>query len=404
MAHIRRFEIVLADAAGFAGLNDFVVAISVAIAIEGSAPARQIKMSAGCNAQQRHRDKTDRQADKAGKVFCPVAEVPEVAQDADDGRQQHGTNPHRIEVIQVRAFELHIRGADAERLVDHQIRRQAAQPADRYQRENSQHALERAINSQLHQDQRNAHIEHQPYHPSRMAAGKPREKVRPSDGARVSVGHIDLHLRDHHHHPGEDQRHGGRLGEIVEHHLVHIHRVRCLQCRCTAGDGQIGEEGAEQHFDQAYQDPARAGEGQPEPPARAILAGLLRHKPQVIHLLADLRHHGKKHRTGGAKQHPVELGSLRVVLRGVLGPVRHPRYFKPGGNTQGQALQKQPQGLGADLEFAHRANAVGDDGDHRHRTQDVADGRWYPKQGVQCGGEYGGFDGEEDEGEAGVDQ
>jgi len=237
-----------------------------------------------------------------------------------------------------------------------------------------------------------------------MAAGEARKKVRPGNGAGVGVGHVDLHLRDDHHHTRQQQRHGGGLGQVVEGHLVHVHRVGGLAGGGAAGEGEVGEEGAEQHFDHADQYPSGAGQGEPEPPAIAVFAGFFRHEAQVVHLLADLRHHGEEDRAGGAEQHPVEAVAARCLLRREPGPVLHAGNFKPGGREQCQALQQQPQGLGADLEFADGADAVGHDGNHRQRTEDIADGRGYAEQGVQGGGEDRCFDGEKDKREGGVDQ
>ncbi len=44
--------------------------------------------------------------------------------------------------------------------------------------------LQRLVDADLHQQQRDQHVEHQPDHAAGMAVGEAREEVRPGDRAR----------------------------------------------------------------------------------------------------------------------------------------------------------------------------------------------------------------------------
>jgi len=107
VAHVRGFERVFADAAGerrrvfrrrfgrdgndrrFTGRRRDVVV------------AGQVEAAAGQQAQQRHHGEADPQADETGEVLRTIAEIAQVADDTEGGGEQHGADPHRVEVVQV---------------------------------------------------------------------------------------------------------------------------------------------------------------------------------------------------------------------------------------------------------------------------------------------------------------
>ena len=126
--------------------------------------------------------------------------------DRDDGGDRHGADADRVDVVEMRALELHVLRAQAERLVDDEIGDQRADPGDRDVGIERQRLLQRLVDADLHQQQRDQHVEHQPDHAAGMAMGQAGKEVRPGDRAGIGVGDVDLDLREDHEGAGQRQR------------------------------------------------------------------------------------------------------------------------------------------------------------------------------------------------------
>ena len=89
-----------------------------------------------------------------------------------EARQQHGdhqrADAHRIDVVEVRALELDVLRAEAQRLVDDQVGGERAYPPGREVRVDDEDALDGAEDADLHEQQRQQHVEHQPHHAARV--------------------------------------------------------------------------------------------------------------------------------------------------------------------------------------------------------------------------------------------
>ena len=150
--------------------------------------------------------------------------------------------------------------------------------------------LDRRIDADLHQQQRDGHVEHQPHHAARMAVRQAREEIRPGDRAGIGVGDVDLELRDDHQQPGRRQCRPGRAGR------------RRRPCGTSAPAGSRAPRGTPaRSASKARNEPASSFSTpstiQPGPAAdqrashqRQRCPGVaLRQEAQVIDLLADLR-------------------------------------------------------------------------------------------------------------------
>ena len=89
-----------------------------------------------------------------------------------EARQQHGDDQRadadRIDVVEVRALELDVLRAEAQRLVDDEVGGQRADPPGGEVGVDDQDALDGAEDADLHEQQRQQHVEHQPHHAARM--------------------------------------------------------------------------------------------------------------------------------------------------------------------------------------------------------------------------------------------
>ena len=94
----------------------------------------------------------------------------------------------------MRALELDVLRAEAERLVDDEIGDERADPGDGDHGIEAERLFQRAIDAELHQEERDRDVEDQPDDAARMAVRQPREEVRPGDRARIGVRHVDLEL------------------------------------------------------------------------------------------------------------------------------------------------------------------------------------------------------------------
>ena len=79
--------------------------------------------------------------------------------------------------------------------------------------------------AELHQQQRDHHVEHQPDDAAGMAVGQPGEEIRPRDRARIGVGDVDLELRDDDEGAGEGERDVRRGEYRLERDEIHLRRL-----------------------------------------------------------------------------------------------------------------------------------------------------------------------------------
>ncbi len=89
---------------------------------------------------------------------------------------------------------------------------------------------------------------------------------------------------------------------------------------------------------------------------------------------------------------------------GKFAPDLEARPVLPGDEAERQDVEPDPQRLGDDLEAADPRHAVGDQRNHRDGADDVADGQRNAEADLERRRHDRGFDGEQDEGEGGVDQ
>ena len=135
---------------------------------------------------------------------------------AGGDRGKHGNDADRIDVVEMRTLEFDAGRTQSQRLVDDEVGNQRADPGDRDDRIETEHVLEHLEDAELHQQQRDSHIEHQPHHAAGMAMREPRKEIRPGDRARIGVGDIDLELGDDDESAGKSQRHLRRGEDIPE--------------------------------------------------------------------------------------------------------------------------------------------------------------------------------------------
>src|SRR5580693_1517964 len=76
-------------------------------------------------------------------------------------------------------------------------------PGHRDDRVEAEDMLENAEDSELHEQQRDRHVEHEPDDAPGMTVGHPREEIRPRDRTRIGVGDVDLELRNDHERAGK---------------------------------------------------------------------------------------------------------------------------------------------------------------------------------------------------------
>ncbi len=316
---------------------------------------------------------------------------------------QHGADTHRVDVVEVCALEFDLPRRQAQRLVDHQVRDQCADPGDGHVGVQPEHLLDGLEHAQLHQHQRDRHVEYQPDHPPRMAVGDACEEVRPGQGAGIGIGHVDLHLRD-----DDEQHHGAqrpfRRGEhVAEGHQVHLCRLGRLVYRDFVLQREKGEEGTGEHLQCAGDDPAGAGGEHRQPPAHAVLPGFLRQEAQVVDLLADLCDQCQRHGAGGAEGQQVERATVAFAA-GETGQIAQCLGVLGDDEDVGQQQQDQPDRLRPELQAVDQGDAVGHQRHDDDRTDHIGECQRDAEIQLQRQRHDRRFEGEEQEGEAGVDQ
>ena len=134
------------------------------------------------------------------------------------------------------------------------------------------------------------------------------------------------------------------------------------------------------------------------------MSGLAGQEAQIVDLFADLCRQRKDHGRAETEERDIEAMVDRAEETGIAGPVAH--RFKPLGcdEDEGGKLQHHPERLRPCLEPADEGHPVGDEGDDGDRADDVADRQRQSRDQFQRLGDDRRLDGEEEEGEAGIDQ
>jgi hypothetical protein len=184
---------------------------------------------------------------------------------------------------------------------------------------------------------------------------------------------------------------------------IHLVRVDRAVGGHHVRDRQVGQQRAAQHLQHARNHPARAAGQHRQPPAGTAPWLRLRHETQVVDLLAHLRDQRDAHGHCRAEGHQVERRALRSR------PAKHRQPVQDAGVVLEDIdirhhQHQQPQRLRPHLQPADGGDAVRDQRDHHQRAQQVTPGRRDVEGQFQRIGHHGGFEREEDEREAGVDQ
>jgi hypothetical protein len=324
--------------------------------------------------------------------------------DRHHGGGQHGADADRVDVVEMRALELHLLRAQPERLVDDEIGDQRADPCNRNVRVQRQRLLQRLVDADFHQQQRDQHIEHQPDDAAGMAVGEAREEVRPGDRARIGVGDVDLELRQDHEGSCQSERQIRLRQHIAKRFEIHMRGLGGVLGRNAVGQCEIGEERAGQQLDRADNDPARARAQQRHPPARTRAAAVARQEAQEVDLFADLRDQREYDRSGRAKQQEIEMTGGAAVVARKFGPGHEGVAAGIGDGRERQQVEHQPDRLGPELKTADQRDAMGHQRDDDHGRYQVADGARNIETHLQRRGENDRLDGEEDEGERRINQ
>jgi urease subunit gamma len=200
---------------------------------------------------------------------------------------------------------------------------------------------------------------------------------------------------------------------VAEHTLVgrqvHLVRVHRALGRHRQRDRQVGQQRPAEHLQHAGDHPARpAGDhaGPPAQPPTAAGPGL-GHETQVVGLLAHLRDERDAHRRRGTEGQQVEAGrpGVGVVALARVGRESLQDVGLPGEDgDEGHDQHRPPQRQRPRLQAADRGDAVRDQRDHHQRADQVAPGRRDVERQLQRVGHHRRLEGEEDEGEAGVDE
>ena len=186
--------------------------------------------------------------------------------DRDDGGDRHRADADRIDVIEMRALELHLLRTQAERLVDHEIGDQRSDPGDGDVGVKRQRLLQRLVDADFHQQQRDEHVEDQPHHAAGMAMGEAGKEIRPGDRTGIGVGDVDLHLRQDHEGAGQRQCEFRLRQHVAKCLEIHVRRFGGMFGGHAMAQGKERQERSGQQFERAENDPAGTGADQRDPP------------------------------------------------------------------------------------------------------------------------------------------
>ncbi len=248
-----------------------------------------VETATGFPGDQRRHDQRDSHGDKMGQSLRINAQYAGVADDAYYRGRQHGTNPDRVDVVQVGTFELNVCGTKPQWFVDHQIRHQRTNPGNGDDAIETQGFLQRPVNTQFHHQKGNGDVEKQPDNSSGVAVGESREEVGPGDGAGIGIGNVDLELAKNDENARHRQRDLGRMGNVIEGDQIHLGGISRLRGGNALFQGKNRKKGARQDFQHADHNPARSACHNGGPPTSLFpgIAGFW-NEAQEIHLLADL--------------------------------------------------------------------------------------------------------------------
>jgi hypothetical protein len=168
----------------------------VPAAVPGVGAAGKVEAPTGQKRDGRGCDEGDAEGEEAGEGRGGGPEETDMGREREDAAERGGAGTHGVDVVEMSAAELDAPRAEAERLVDHQIRGDRRDPGGGDMAVEGERAFERSEDAELHQHQRDGDVEHQPHHAAGVAVGEPREEVRPGDRARIGVRHVDLELRE----------------------------------------------------------------------------------------------------------------------------------------------------------------------------------------------------------------
>ena len=365
--------------------------------------ARNVVLAARGQRDQWRGDKSGHQRDEGGKRLRLHAEGAHERGHRQDRRQYHRTHAHRVDVVQVGAAELDAPGAQAQRLVDHQVGHHGGNPRDGDVRVQAQHLVQRLEYVELHQEHGDQRVEHGPHHATRVAVREARKKIRPRQRTGIGVGHVDLDLRDHHQHGGGQQRQLRMVEHQPETVQVHMGGIDRFLERHGGADGQERQQRAAEHLGDAEQDPARAGDQHAEVPAPPVLGRFGRHEAQEIDLLADLRDQRHAHRRGGAESQHVEVAVLAIAT-GVVEQLRQQFGLLVQDGDERQRHQDQPHRLRQHLDAADQGHAVGHQRNHHQCADHVAEVERQAEIQFQRVGHDGRLQREQDERERRIDE
>ncbi len=228
--------------------------------------ARDVIFSVRSPRDQRRGDEGDRQRHEGRERLRRRSEQAVERRDRDDGRDRHGADADRIDVVEMRALELDVLRAKTKRLVDDEIGDQRADPGNRHVGVERQRLLQRLVDADFHQQQRHHDVEHQPDHAAGMAVGQPREEVRPRDRAGIGVGDVDLDLRENDEGAGQRQREIRLRQHVAKRFEIHMRGLGGMLAGDSMAEREVGEERAQQQLERAKDDPAGAGAQQCDPP------------------------------------------------------------------------------------------------------------------------------------------
>ncbi len=307
--------------------------------------ARDVVLAVGQIGDQRRGDEGDDQRDERCQRLRRRAEQAVERGDRDHGGGRHGADADRIDVVEMRALEFHVRRPQAERPVDHEVGDQRADPGDRHVGVERERLLECLVDPDLHQQQRHHHVEDQPDHAAGMAVGEAGKEIRPGDRTGIGVGDVDLHLREDDEDAGQRQREIGLRQHVAEGLEIHVRRLGGMLVGDAVAQGKIGQERSGQQFERARDDPAGAGAQQRDPPGGLRGPAVARQEPQEVDLLADLRHQREHHRGRGAEQQEIEMAREVAMLAREIPPFHERMRVGPGDRREGQYVQDDPDRL-----------------------------------------------------------
>jgi len=228
--------------------------------------ARDVIFAVGGECDQRRRDERHDQRDERRQRLRRRSEQAIERADGDDGGDTHGADADRIDVVEMRALELHVLRAQAQRLVDDEIGDQRADPGDGDVGVERQRLLQRLVDADFHQQQCDDYVEDQPDHAAGMAVGKAGKEIRPCDRTGIGVGDVDLQLREDHEGAGQRQCEIRLRQHVAKCFEIHVRGFRGMLGGHAMAQCKECQERSGQQLERAENDPAGAGAEQGDPP------------------------------------------------------------------------------------------------------------------------------------------